>query len=108
MRAEPAHLFRAQFLRYTSRLSSTVTLSGFHALRLAQTVLPDGISYGMALFIISVGLTITMGLMRVANLAHGSFAMIGGYIAGYLTQRGYNFYLVARRGSAYSRGFSAP
>jgi branched-chain amino acid transport system permease protein len=57
------------------------------------TVLLDGISYGMVLFIISVGLTVTMGLMRVANLAHGSFAMIGGYIAGYLTQRGYNFYL---------------
>jgi branched-chain amino acid transport system permease protein len=46
----------------------------------------------MVLFIISVGLTITLGLMRVANLAHGSFAMIGGYIAGYLTQRGYDFY----------------
>jgi branched-chain amino acid transport system permease protein len=58
----------------------------------AATVLLDGISYGMVLFIISVGLTVTMGLMRVVNLAHGSFAMIGGYIAGYLTQRGYNFY----------------
>jgi branched-chain amino acid transport system permease protein len=57
------------------------------------TVLLDGISYGMVLFIISVGLTVTMGLMRVVNLAHGSFAMMGGYIAGYFTQRGYNFYL---------------
>jgi branched-chain amino acid transport system permease protein len=57
------------------------------------TVLLDGISYGMVLFIISVGLTVTMGLMRVVNLAHGSFAMIGGYIAGYLTQNHYNFYL---------------
>ena len=35
----------------------------------------------MVLFIISVGLTITMGLMRVVNLAHGGFAMIGGYVA---------------------------
>ena len=61
-------------------------------LSFGATVLLDGISYGMVLFIISVGLTITMGLMRVANLAHGSFAMIGGYIAGYMTQRGYNFY----------------
>jgi branched-chain amino acid transport system permease protein len=59
----------------------------------AATILLDGISYGMILFIISVGLTITMGLMRVVNLAHGSFAMIGGYVAGYLTQRGVNFYL---------------
>ncbi|HWM49700.1 MAG TPA: branched-chain amino acid ABC transporter permease [Xanthobacteraceae bacterium] len=59
----------------------------------AATVLLDGISYGMVLFIISVGLTVTMGLMRVVNLAHGSFAMIGGYIAGYLTQRGHDFYV---------------
>ncbi len=44
------------------------------------TVLLDGLAYGMVLFIISVGLTITMGLMRVVNLAHGGFAMIGGYI----------------------------
>jgi branched-chain amino acid transport system permease protein len=62
-------------------------------LSFAATILLDGISYGMVLFIISVGLTITMGLMRVVNLAHGSFAMIGGYIAGYMTQRGDNFYL---------------
>jgi branched-chain amino acid transport system permease protein len=61
----------------------------------AATVLLDGISYGMILFLISVGLTVTMGLMRVVNLAHGSFAMIGGYVAGYLTQRGVNFYAAA-------------
>jgi branched-chain amino acid transport system permease protein len=59
------------------------------------TVLLDGVSYGMVLFLISVGLTVTMGLMRVVNLAHGAFAMIGGYVAGYLTQRGCNFYLAA-------------
>ena len=57
------------------------------------TVLLDGISYGMILFLISVGLTVTMGLMRIVNLAHGAFAMIGGYVAGYLTQNGGNFYL---------------
>ena len=39
----------------------------------------DGISYGMLLFLISVGLTITLGVMRVVNLAHSAFAMIGGY-----------------------------
>lgn len=43
----------------------------------------DGISYGMVLFIISIGLSIMMGLMRVVNLAHGAFAMIGGYLASY-------------------------
>jgi len=43
----------------------------------------DGLSYGMVLFIISIGLSIMMGLMRVVNLAHGAFAMIGGYLASY-------------------------
>ena len=62
-------------------------------LSFGATILLDGISYGMVLFIISVGLTITMGLMRLVNLAHGSFAMIGGYVAGYVTQAGGNFYL---------------
>jgi branched-chain amino acid transport system permease protein len=38
-----------------------------------------GVSYGLVLFIISIGLVITMGLMRVMNLAHGAFAAIGGY-----------------------------
>jgi ABC-type branched-subunit amino acid transport system permease subunit len=41
----------------------------------------DGIAYGMILFLISVGLSLTMGLMGFANLAHGTFAMAGGYVA---------------------------
>jgi branched-chain amino acid transport system permease protein len=41
----------------------------------------DGIAYGMILFMISVGLSVTMGLMRVINLAHGGFAMLGGALA---------------------------
>lgn len=44
------------------------------------TVLVFGIAYAMLLFIISVGLSITMGLMGFVNLAHGSFAMMGGYV----------------------------
>ncbi|MFV0385016.1 branched-chain amino acid ABC transporter permease [Paracoccus sp. (in: a-proteobacteria)] len=44
----------------------------------------DGIAYGMILFMIAVGLSITMGLMRVINLAHGGFAMIGGTLAHWL------------------------
>jgi branched-chain amino acid transport system permease protein len=44
------------------------------------TVLVFGLAYAMLLFIISVGLSITMGLMGFANLAHGSFAMAGGYV----------------------------
>lgn len=43
----------------------------------------DAMSYGMVLFMISIGLSIMMGLMRVVNLAHGAFAMIGGYLASY-------------------------
>ncbi len=52
----------------------------------ALSILVDAASYGMVLFVISVGLSVTMGLMRVINLAHGAFAMIGGYIASYLTR----------------------
>jgi branched-chain amino acid transport system permease protein len=46
----------------------------------------DGIAYGMILFMISVGLSVTMGLMRVINLAHGAFALIGGALAHFLIQ----------------------
>ncbi|HEY5210892.1 MAG TPA: branched-chain amino acid ABC transporter permease [Stellaceae bacterium] len=59
------------------------------------TILLDGTAYGMILFIISVGLTVTMGLMRVVNLAHGAFAMIGGYIAATLMQRDVPFFIAA-------------
>ena len=69
-------------------------------LSFALIILLDGISYGMILFLISVGLTVTMGLMRIVNLAHGSFAMIGGYVAGYLTQHGGNFYLAVLAAAA--------
>ncbi len=46
----------------------------------AISILFDGLAYGMLLFIISVGLSITMGLMGFINLAHGAFAMFGGYV----------------------------
>ena len=42
-------------------------------------VLFDGIAYGSLLFVISIGLSVTMGLMNFVNLAHGAFAMVGGY-----------------------------
>ncbi|HEY8049847.1 MAG TPA: branched-chain amino acid ABC transporter permease [Ramlibacter sp.] len=51
------------------------------------TILFDGIAYGMLLFILAVGLAVTMGLMNFINLAHGSFAMVGGYITVLLMQR---------------------
>ncbi len=51
------------------------------------TVIFDGVAYGMLLFLISVGLSITMGLMNFVNLAHGAFAMVGGYAASFVLQR---------------------
>jgi branched-chain amino acid transport system permease protein len=39
----------------------------------------DGLAFGSLLFLISVGLSVTLGLMNVVNLAHGAFAMFGGY-----------------------------
>jgi branched-chain amino acid transport system permease protein len=43
-------------------------------------VLFDGIAYGSLLFLISLGLSVTLGLMNFVNLAHGAFAMLGGYV----------------------------
>lgn len=51
---------------------------------LLANILIDGLSYGMVLFIIAVGLSVTLGLMRFINLAHGAFAMTGGYLAAWL------------------------
>jgi len=50
-------------------------------------VLFDGIAYGSLLFLISVGLSVTMGMMNFINLAHGAFAMIGGYVCVTLLSR---------------------
>src|SRR3954470_8809791 len=44
------------------------------------SILLGGLARGMLLFIVSVGLSVTMGLMGFVNLAHGGFAMIGGYV----------------------------
>ena len=52
-----------------------------------MTVLFDGVASGMLLFLISVGLSVTLGLMGFVNLAHGAFAMLGGYICVLLLNR---------------------
>lgn len=58
------------------------------------TILFDGIAYGMLLFILACGLSITLGLMNFVNLAHGAFAMAGGYVTVILMNRyGLSFYL---------------
>ncbi len=57
------------------------------------TILFDGVAYGMLLFILACGLSITLGLMNFVNLAHGAFAMAGGYVTVILMNRfGISFY----------------
>jgi branched-chain amino acid transport system permease protein len=46
----------------------------------ALGILFDGFAYGMLLFLLSVGLSVTLGMMNFVNLAHCTFAMIGGYV----------------------------
>ena len=57
-----------------------------HFASIAVSILFDGLAYAMFLFITSVGLSVTMGLMNFVNLAHGAFAMAGGYIVVSLTR----------------------
>jgi branched-chain amino acid transport system permease protein len=51
------------------------------------TILFDGIAYGMLLFVLACGLSVTLGLMNLINLAHGAFAMAGGYVTVVLVNR---------------------
>jgi len=51
------------------------------------TILFDGVAYGMLLFVLACGLAVTLGLMNFVNLAHGAFAMAGGYITVVLVNR---------------------
>ena len=57
------------------------------------TILFDGVAYGMLLFILGIGLCVTLGLMNFINLAHGAFAMAGGYLTIIMMNRyGISFY----------------
>ena len=51
------------------------------------TILFDGVSTGMLLFVLACGLAVTLGLMNFVNLAHGAFAMAGGYVTVIAMQR---------------------
>lgn len=58
------------------------------------TILFDGVAYGMLLFVLACGLAVTLGLMNFVNLAHGAFAMAGGYLTVVLMGRlSVSFYL---------------
>jgi branched-chain amino acid transport system permease protein len=52
-----------------------------------MTILFDGVAYGMLLFVLACGLSVTLGLMNFINLAHGAFAMAGGYVTVVLVNR---------------------
>jgi len=54
---------------------------------LFASIMIDGIAYAMILFMITVGLSIALGLMHVVNMAHGAFAMLGGFAAVTLMNR---------------------
>ncbi len=47
----------------------------------------DGIAYGSVLFLLACGLSVTLGLMNFINLAHGAFAMAGGYVTVFAVNR---------------------
>ncbi len=51
------------------------------------TILFDGVAYGMLLFVLASGLSVTLGLMNFINLAHGAFAMVGGYVTALMMAR---------------------
>src|SRR5436190_12788155 len=51
------------------------------------TILFDGVAYGMLMFVLACGLAVTLGLMNFVNLAHGAFAMAGGYVTVVLMDR---------------------
>jgi len=61
----------------------------------AAFIILYGLSYGLVLCLIALGLVVTMGLMRVINLAHGAFAALGGYLAITLMQRAGIHYALA-------------
>lgn len=69
-------------------------------------VIFDGVAYGMLLFLIGVGLSITMGLMNFVNLAHGAFAMAGGYAASIAMSR-YGLGFLPALGLAFMAGTAA-
>ena len=53
----------------------------------------NGVSFGALLFLLSSGFTLIFGLMRIVNLAHGSFYLLGGYVGLSLMQSGQSFWV---------------
>jgi branched-chain amino acid transport system permease protein len=62
----------------------------------------NGISYGMLLFLLAAGLTLTFGLLRIVNLTHGSFYLLGGYVGLAVVQATDNFLLAILAGALFA------
>ena len=58
----------------------------------------NGIQYGLLLFLVASGLTLIFGIMGVINLSHGSFYMVGAYLAWSLTQHLGSFWIALPAG----------
>ena len=58
----------------------------------------NGVQYGMLLFLVASGLTLIFGIMGIINLAHGSFYMVGAYLAFSLAGLLGNFWLALATG----------
>jgi branched-chain amino acid transport system permease protein len=63
---------------------------------LTQTI--NGVVFGMLLFLLAAGLTLMLGTMRIVNLAHGSFYLLGGYVGYTVAQRTQSFFLACLAG----------
>src|SRR5207248_7775122 len=67
-------------------------LDGEMTLSLFALQLLNGIEYGLLLFLVASGLTLVFGVLGVLNFAHGSFYMLGAYLA---------YWIAARSGSLF-------
>ncbi len=63
---------------------------------LTQTI--NGVVFGMLLFLLAAGLTLMLGTMRIVNLAHGSFYLLGGYVGYSVAQYTHSFFLACLAG----------
>lgn len=78
-------------------------------MNLLANILIDGVAYSMVLFMITIGLSLTLGLMHVVNMAHGVFAMISGLLTAHLvTAWGVDFFLATLIAIAASALVSVP
>jgi branched-chain amino acid transport system permease protein len=76
---------------------------------LLVNILIDGTAYAMVLFMITIGLSLTLGLMHVVNMAHGVFAMVAGLVAASLISHwGVNFLLATLAGLACAAVLAVP